>query len=93
MGTGTWPASASAPGFYGHYGRGGRTGRQGRLHPGYHGVGGHGAVQQEHLDERPGAFGVALVSAGLGPKPLVDLGELTGGPGPGQRRGRRARPA
>jgi hypothetical protein len=46
-------------------------------------------VQQQHVDERPGAGRVAQAAARPGPEPLVGGCEHTGGSGAGQRGGAR----
>ncbi|MET9535040.1 hypothetical protein ABZY02_31515 [Streptomyces sp. NPDC006649] len=45
------------------------------------------AVQQQDLDQRPGAVPLAVNLAGLGPPGVVDRGELACGPGLFQGRG------
>ena len=62
------------------------------LHPGDHLRGGHPPVQQQHLDQRPGARPVAVPGPGGGPERLMHAGERPrrAGLGQGGRAGQRA---
>ncbi len=72
-------------GFEGdHVGAGGPD-RQRGADPGEHVGAVEVAVQQQHLDQRPGAAGVTVGFAGGGPKRVVLGGERLGGAGLGQR--------
>ena len=82
------PAAADAAllrgfaGLHRDHVRVGRPDRQGGTDPGQHVGVLQVAVQQQHLDQRPGASRITVGFAGRGPERLMRRGEDTGARGP-----------